>query len=37
MKILESENQDFFKDLEFFLKKRLQQNIKDNYVYGIRK
>ena len=29
MKILKSENQNFFKDLEFFLQKRLQQNIKD--------
>ena len=29
MKILKSENQNFFKDLKFFLQKRLQQNIKD--------
>ena len=29
MKILRSENQNFFKDLKFFLQKRLQQNIKD--------
>ena len=29
MKILKSENQNFYQDLEFILKKRLQQNISD--------